>query len=66
MNKINKSAPYSAIEVAQILNLTPAGINYLIKKFNLVDNNEIIKKSRFYIISEKGLNIIRKHKKNKI
>lgn len=66
-NSKNKSttykSPYSAIEVAELLQLTPSGITYLIKKFNLIDNIEIIQKSRFYIISEKGLNIIKEHQK---
>ena len=52
---------YTAEEVGEMLNITGAGVRRIIRDYNLVDGKKIVKKTWCYIISDKGIEEIRKH-----
>ena len=54
-------AQYTAEEVGEILNITGAAVRRIIREYNLIDDKKIIKKPWCYIISDKGIEEIRKH-----
>lgn len=56
---------YTAEEVGKKLNMTGAGIRRIIRDYNLIDGKKIIKKPWCYIISEKGIQEIKKYIREK-
>lgn len=56
---------YNPDEVGKIIGLTGAGVRAIIRRFDLIDKKNIIKKSNFYLINKKGVEIIKSYSRGK-
>ncbi len=56
---------YNPDEAGKILGISGAGVRKIIREKKLVDGRNIIKKSNFYLINKKGVEIIKSYTRGK-
>jgi hypothetical protein len=56
---------YNPDEAGKILGISGAGVRKIIREKKLVDGKNIIKKTNFYIINKKGIEIIKSYTRGK-
>lgn len=56
---------YNPDEAGKILGISGAGIRKIIREKKLVDGKNIIKKTNFYLINKKGIEIIKSYTRGK-